>query len=228
MAVGRSSQIRRSSNCRISRVCASTAANGSSIKQHVRLQRQRARQAATLLHAARHLIGEGLLEAGQAHHLDEYRYLAVDLRLGGASHAQAIGDVLEHRLPREQAEMLEHHGNAGDRFGNPFLADPDLAGIVRQQAVDAAQQGRLAAAGRADNGHDLARPDLEIDVAEDLERAVVLAETLNADAGFTPAGRGGRGGAGGNRRLRRTHAAARSADSGQNRYDIGEFLPRFC
>ncbi|MEI9805971.1 MAG: hypothetical protein WDN48_18335 [Pseudolabrys sp.] len=31
IAVGRSSQMRSSSNCKISRVCASTAANGSSI-----------------------------------------------------------------------------------------------------------------------------------------------------------------------------------------------------
>ncbi len=45
------------------------------------------------------------------------------------------------------------------------LADPDLAGIVRQQPVDAAQQRGLAAAGRADDGDDLALADIELDAA---------------------------------------------------------------
>ena len=62
------------------------------------------------------------------------------------------------------------------------LADPDLARVVRQQAVDAAQQRGLAAAGRADHGDDFALADLEVDVAEDFERAVVLAEPFDADA----------------------------------------------
>ena len=78
--------------------------------------------------------------------------------------------------------MLEHHGDAGDRLGDALAADPDLAGIVRHQAVDAAQQRGLAAAGRADDGDDLALADVEVDVAEDFERAVVLAQAAHADA----------------------------------------------
>ena len=65
IVVGRRSQMRRSSNCRISRVCASTAANGSSISSTRGSIGERTGQAAALLHAARHLIGIGLLEAGQ-------------------------------------------------------------------------------------------------------------------------------------------------------------------
>ena len=80
--------------------------------------------------------------------------------------------------------MLEHHGDAGDRLGHALVADPDFAGIVRQQAVDAAQQRGLAAAGRADNRDDLALADVEVDVAEYFERAVVLAESADADARF--------------------------------------------
>ena len=57
-----------------------------------------------------------------------------------------------------------------------LVADPDFAGIVRQQSVDAAQQRGLAAAGRADDGDDLALADVEIDVTEHFERAVTLAE----------------------------------------------------
>ncbi|MEI9805972.1 MAG: hypothetical protein WDN48_18340 [Pseudolabrys sp.] len=62
--------------------------------------------------------------------------------------------------------MLEHHGDAGDRLDDAFVADQDFAGIVRQQAVDATQQRGFAAAGWADNGDDLARADVEVDVAD--------------------------------------------------------------
>ena len=72
--------------------------------------------------------------------------------------------------------MLEHHGDAGDRLGHALAVEPDLALVDRHQAVDAAQQRGLAAAGRADDGDDLALADVEIDVAEDLERAVALAD----------------------------------------------------
>ena len=63
-----------------------------------------------------------------------------------------------------------------------LLADQHLAGVERQETVDAAQQRGLAAARRADDGDDLALADVEIDVAEDFERAVVLAQALDANA----------------------------------------------
>ena len=43
-------------------------------QQHARLDRQRARQPAALLHATRHLIGIGLLEAAEPDQLDETRH----------------------------------------------------------------------------------------------------------------------------------------------------------
>jgi hypothetical protein len=101
--------------------------------------------------------------------------------------------------------MLEHHGDAGDRLADALIADHDLAGIVRQQAVDAEQQRGLAATGRADNGDDLALADIEVDVAENLERAVMLAKAANADAGLGGARRIAHGG---DRRLLLCHSAA--------------------
>ena len=80
--------------------------------------------------------------------------------------------------------MLEHHGDAGDRLFDALVADPDFAGIVRQQAVDAAQQRGLAAAGRSDNGDDLAFRHFEIDVAKHFKRAVTLGQSLDANAGL--------------------------------------------
>src|SRR5262249_34989321 len=69
-----------------------------------------------------------------------------------------------------------------DRLGDELIADPDLAGIDGDKPVDAAQKRRLAAAGRADDGDDLTRADIEVDVAEDFERAVVLAQSAHANA----------------------------------------------
>ncbi len=78
--------------------------------------------------------------------------------------------------------MLEHHGYAGNRFGYAFGANPDLACVVRQQAVDAPQERGLTAARRSDDCDDLALTDVKIDVTEDFEGAVVLAQAADADA----------------------------------------------
>ena len=110
-----------------------------------------------------------------------------NLGAGGAGHPQSVGDVVVHGLPREQAEMLEHHRHAGDRLGHPLAAAPDFAAIDRQQAVDAAQQRGLAAARWADDGDDLALAELEVDAAEHFERAVPLGKSADADARRGPA-----------------------------------------
>ena len=34
--------------------------------------------------------------------------------------------------------MLKDHGDTGDWFGNALVADENLAGVVRQQPIDAA------------------------------------------------------------------------------------------
>src|SRR5579883_2974587 len=51
---------------------------------------------------------------------------------------------------------------------------------VVQHAVQAAQEGRLAAAGGADDGRDAALGDIQADPVERLERAVIDAELLRA------------------------------------------------
>src|SRR5262249_52901272 len=96
------------------------------------------------------------------------------------------------RLPGKQAEMLEHHGDAGDRSAHALLADLDLAAVDRNEAIDTTQQRGLAAAGGADDRHDLALADREVDAAEDLERAVVLGEIGDADARAGAPDRNGR------------------------------------
>ena len=57
------------------------------------------------------------------------------------------------------------------------VADPDIAAGDVLQPRDHAQRGGLAAAGRADQGHELLVGDLEIDVLHGVEqRAIMLVE----------------------------------------------------
>src|SRR6185295_18040964 len=59
--------------------------------------------------------------------------------------------------------------------------DLDLAGVERLEVVEAAEQGRLAAARRADDGDGLARRDRCGDADQHLARAVALRERADAD-----------------------------------------------
>jgi hypothetical protein len=70
--------------------------------------------------------------------------------------------------------MLKYHRDTGDWLSDTLGANPDLAGVVRQQTVDATQQRGLAAAGWTDNCNDFALADIEVDVAEHFKRAVIL------------------------------------------------------
>ena len=69
---------------------------------------------------------------------------------------------------------LEHHGDAAlDRrqVVDPLAADDDVAAGDILEPGDHAQQGRLAAARRADEDDELAFRDLEVDALDDFEVA---------------------------------------------------------
>src|SRR5579875_2139347 len=101
----------------------------------------------------------------------------------------------------EEVELLKDHpdlGTLAPYFALVQLVDPLAALLVADQlavdveaaavdlleVVDAAEKCRLAASGGADDDDDLARVDLEVDAAQDLEAAVVFAYTLGDDYGF--------------------------------------------
>ena len=81
---------------------------------------------------------------------------ALDLGARRMRHRQPEGGIVVDRLPRQQAEMLEHHGDAVGRAARDRLAlHEQLAAAQIGEAGDAAQQRGLAAARRADHAHDL-------------------------------------------------------------------------
>ena len=103
--------------------------------------------------------------------------------LDNATQLQAEGDVLGDGAPGQKRELLEHHGDAmhpqapqglwvagGDVDHAALVVDLDRAAHDLVEAVDGAQQGRLARAREAHEHADLA--------ALDGERAVGNAQDL--------------------------------------------------
>ena len=80
-------------------------------QQHARPDDDRARERDALLLAARELAGKLLLVARQPDQLQDFADRARDLRIGLAAHAQAVGDVLEHRKVRKKRVVLEHEAD---------------------------------------------------------------------------------------------------------------------
>jgi hypothetical protein len=115
----------------------------------------------------------------------------VGLALGQPMDARSVSDVLIDRF-RERVRLLEHHADAGAQFDHidvlvvdVLVVERDPAGDARRvdrvvHAVQAAQERRLAAAGRADQRRHLIQADIEIDVEQRLLLAVENADLVAA------------------------------------------------
>ena len=99
--------------------------------------------------------------------------------------------VLQHGQMREQIELLEHHADVAahrdDLLGVVVkldAVDDDAARLPVLQMVDAAQQRRLAAAGRPADDDALAARHFQIDVAQHVEFAEPLVQGDDLDRDF--------------------------------------------
>src|SRR5690606_16082053 len=98
--------------------------------------------------------------------VESFGYAPGDLVGRSARDPQAVRDVLEHVHVREQGVALEHHGHVtqvGRQPRDVLLVEQDLAGRGPLQARYEPQDGSLPAAGRAQEGHQFAAPDVEVD-----------------------------------------------------------------
>ena len=128
--------------------------------------------------------------------MDQLQHLLDDLIAPGLVVLQQLGDhadVLGHGHVGEQADLLDHIADMPPQFhlvlGVDILpVDADGAGIGLQQAVDHLHGGGLAAAGRADQDHELSVWNGEIQVLEDRGLAIALGDMFKLDhiAAFTP------------------------------------------
>jgi hypothetical protein len=168
-------------------------------QQHLRPLGQAARKRNALLLPAGELMGLPLAELAQLHELQHRLDALLDRALGHAVAPQAEGDVVPHREVREQRVGLEHHVEralVGHQPGDVLALEQYASRGRRLEAREHAQQRRLAAARRAEQGEDLAFGDVDADVVDgDGAATEVLDHILDAQEGRGVGSSGGRGGA---------------------------------
>ena len=129
------------------------------------------------------LAVEELLEPEDARRV---AHAPVDLVLRLLPQPQAERDVVVDREVRVERVALEDHRDVAVARGHVVddpLADADDALADLLEAGDHAQRGRLAAPGRADEHHELAVVDLEI---EAVDRARSVRDTPSPRPGTRP------------------------------------------
>ncbi len=154
-----------------------------------RLDRQRPGEGHPLLLAAGELVG---VAVGVDAETDQLEHVVGPLAAGRAvatAQLEAEGDVVAHCQVREQAVGLEDHPHValvGRHPGEVLAADLDAAGRRLVEAGQDAQCRGLAAARRAEQGHELAGGEMEGESVERADRAVDPGQVrqLNGQSGL--------------------------------------------
>ncbi len=142
---------------------------------------ERSGDGGALPHAAGDLVRVAPLEAVQPDQPHEMGGAVEAFGLGDALAFERQSDVLEHGAPGEGAFLLEHHADAAVGGAGPDrgAVDADLSLPAVHQSADHAEQRALAAAGWADDGHELAAADVERDAVHRHHLAVGRPEPLS-------------------------------------------------
>ena len=143
-----------------------------------------------LLLASRQLMRQPIALLAEADQLQDLRHLRPDHVTRPADDFEGKGHVLENGLVREQAEVLEHAAEVAPQVRHPpvrQLADllaghPDLAAIGNLLAQQELEHRGLARSRRPDEEDELTLQDLERDLAQCDDGALVgLRDVLEAD-----------------------------------------------
>ena len=140
-------------------------------QQHLGLDRERACERHTLALAAGELVRPAVAEIAEPHEVEHRLRTPFPLRPRGAAPFEPEGHIGHHPPPRQQPRILEHQrdGRALPGFG----VDAERPGGGLGEADEDAQQRRLADAGFADDGQELAPLNREIEPGQDLGRLPV-------------------------------------------------------
>ena len=158
-------------------------------QQHLGLDRERAGDRDALLLAAGELADQLVALARQGDQLRSSSAASARSALRHAAHPQAVGDVLRHGHQRKQRQVLE------DQRGRPLVradarhvlaADPDRAFGRIEEARNRAQDRGLAAAGRPQEGEELAALDLQRRILDRGEIAKPDGDAIKFDVGAHP------------------------------------------
>ena len=139
-------------------------------QQHVRIGGERPCQADTLLHAAGEFVRVVAFEAGEPDHVDQAAADLAALVGGHALELEAELDVVLHGAPRQQPELLEHHGAVGAWPGNGFAGKPKVAGIDAKKTEKSVEKRALPTAGRANYREKLAFFDVDVEIVQRAHR----------------------------------------------------------
>ena len=137
-------------------------------EQQWRRERQGSRDRDALLHPARELPREVLLEPGQLDELDHLCNPRLPARPVPALHLERQRDVLRHRAPVEENRRLEDDPvvTVFASLARLLSVDGHVAARRLGDIPDDAEKSRLAAARRADERHEVASLDIEVDPLE--------------------------------------------------------------
>ena len=128
--------------------------------------------------AAGHLGGHLVELVAQPHLFQGVHGPAAALLLGHARQGQGKLHVGEHRLMGDQVIALEHEADGVVAVGVPVAVlvvlggaavDDEVAAGVAVQAADDVQRGGFAAAGGAQDGHELVFPELQVHPPQGLD-----------------------------------------------------------
>ena len=119
-------------------------------------------------------------------------HLGLDLGVAGAQmlglDLQAKGHVVKHRHVPEQRVMLKHKAHlalAHMHVGGVFTAEQNTALPWAFQPRNDAQQRGFAAAGGAEQSHQLTRGNVQVDISQGMKVAKLLADVSNFNTHFS-------------------------------------------
>ena len=136
--------------------------------------------------AARELARLALEQLLDAEDLGGVLHALLDLGLGELAHLQPERHVVVDGHVRVERVVLEHHRDVpvlGRQVVDHAVADVDLAGRDLLQPRHHPQGGGLAAAGGADQDHELLVPDVQVHVLDGVHLVVLLVERLQHHLG---------------------------------------------
>src|SRR5438105_2981610 len=107
------------------------------------------------------------------HGLDQLARPAIPFLSRETQLFEPIEHVLAHRLPGKQRKVLEHDTAVRSRPDDEATRGFYDAGLDRDEAADEIEQCAFSAAGRAEQGMELVRPDVQIDAVERHDLAAV-------------------------------------------------------
>jgi hypothetical protein len=148
-------------------------------QQHLGIDGKRAGQSDALAHAAGKLVRIAVLEALQSDRVDVFLGDGLAFGFRDAPQFEPEGDVADGARPGQQRKILEHERPVGSGGGNRLPVNQNLAARRRNQPADDLEQGRLAAAGRPEEGCQLPLGKVDREIAQGFDVFVVLVDVAD-------------------------------------------------